>query len=106
MISKDELKMVTDYLIGMFPLQIETPSQVASAVVNIRLYDLPKDYYDTYRSKVGAITSKDLHDAAKKYIHPESAAIVIAGNIEAIRKSLEKFGPIEIFDADGQRLRP
>jgi len=103
-ISGDELSMVRNYLIGMFPLQIETPAQVAAGVINIELYNLPKNYYDTYRTKVNAITSRDLQTAAKKYFRPENIAIVISGDSQAIKASLEKFGPIEIFNADGEKI--
>lgn len=103
-ISSDELKMVKNYLIGMFPLQIETPAQVAAGVINIELYGLPKSYYNTYRTKVGAITSRDLQAAAGRYVHPENIAIVISGNSEAIKAAVNKFGPVEIFNADGEAL--
>jgi len=101
--SKDELEMVKKYLEGLFPIQLETPQQVARRVIALELYHLPKDYYKSYRKNIRKITAKDILTSAAKYI-PENLAIVLSGNSKEISSALNKFGEIEILDAEGKKI--
>jgi zinc protease len=101
--SKDELGMVKKYLEGLFPIQLETPQQVARRVIALELYHLPKDYYKAYKENIHKITAKDIRAAAAKYI-PEKLAIVLSGNSKEISPALNKFGRLEILDAEGKKI--
>ncbi len=103
-VPEDELKMAKDYIVGSFPLQIETPAQVASRIMTIEIYGLPKDFYDKFREEVKKITPKDIQEVAKKYLHPDRLLIVISGNSKQIKPVLGKFGPVVVYDADGKRI--
>ncbi len=103
-VPEDELKMVKDYIVGSFPLQIETPAQVATRVMMIEIYGLPKDFYDKFREEVKSITAKDIQEVAKKYLQPDRLLIVVSGNSKQIKPVLEKFGPVVVYDADGNKL--
>jgi zinc protease len=103
-ISAEELEMVKNYVIGSFPLQIETPQQVAARVAAIILYGLPRNYYDTYREIVANLTCEELFAAAKKYLHPNDVTIVVSGNVDAIRSGMEELGPLSVYDMDGKLL--
>lgn len=100
-ITDEELQTVKNYMTGVFPLQLETANSVASRVINLKLYDLPKDYYNTYISKINSLTKDDILEAAKKYIHPDKLSIVISGDAGAIKDRMKKFGDVRVFDADG-----
>jgi len=69
--AADELRMVKNYLAGLFPIQLETPQQVAGRVVAIELYHLPKNYYRNYRANIAKVTARDIRTVARKYIHPD-----------------------------------
>ncbi len=101
--SRDEMTMVKNYLSGLFPIQLETPQQVAGRVVVIELYQLPKNYYRNYRENILKITARDIQEVARKYIHPEKLSIVLSGNASEIAHKLEKFGDVAVFDAEGNR---
>jgi len=103
-VPEDELKMAKDYIVGSFPLQIETPAQVASRVMTIEIYGLPKDFYDRFRGEVKKITAKDIQETARKYLHPDKLLIVVSGNSKQIKPVLEKFGPVVVYDADGNKI--
>ncbi len=103
-VSPEELDMVKKFIVGSFPLQIETPNQIASKVLDLELYDVPRDFYDTFNERVEAITADDLLRAAKAYIHPDGIAIVVAGSSKDVASKLEKFGPIEVVNADGEKI--
>jgi zinc protease len=103
-VPEDELKMAKDYIVGSFPLQIETPAQVASRVMTIEIYGLPKDFYDRFREEVKKITAKDIQETARKYLHLDKLLIVVSGNSKQIKPVLEKFGPVVVYDADGNKI--
>jgi zinc protease len=103
-ITDEELQTVKNYMTGVFPLQLETANSVASRVINLKLYDLPRDYYNTYISKISSLTKADILEAAKRYIHPDKLSIVISGDAGAIKDKMKSFGKVKVFDADGKEL--
>lgn len=104
-VTEEELRMVKNYMIGNFPLQLETPQQIASRIAMIALYGLDKNYYDTYRDKLAALTVEDLYRVAVEYINPSDLVIVASGNVQAIESGMAEVGPIQIFDEEGEHIR-
>lgn len=85
--------------VGNFIMGLENPQTVASYALNIKLNDLPKDFYTTYLQKINAVTADDVTRVANKYIKPENARIVIVGKGSEVLENLEKTGiPIMYFD--------
>ena len=97
-ISDSELTLATSYLEGVFPIRYETTAAIASALATLTVYDLPPDWYDSYRAHISAVTTEDVLNAARAHLHPESLQIVIVGNAEAIREPLNEmeFGPVDV----------
>ncbi len=103
-VSVEELTNVQRYMTGSFPIQIETPVQVAQRMINIEMYGLGKTYYNTYNSRILNITPAEISRVAGAYLHPDRLAIVAAGRAALLRGTLERFGSVEVFDADGARI--
>lgn len=95
-VGDDELQNVKNYISGSFPLQLETPNAIASKVINLKLYDLEEDYYNTYIRKVNELTKDKIKDTAVKYLHPDKLVISIAGNVKEIEDDMKVFGEVEI----------
>jgi zinc protease len=103
-VTAEELDMVKRFLVGSFPLQLETPSQIASKVIDLELYDLPRDFYDTFNDHVERTTAEDLLYTAQKHLHPDRLAIVVSGNSKEIAPKLQGFGSVKIVNADGEAI--
>ena len=103
-IPEDKFKNVKDYVIGSFPIGIETSSRVANLLSDLKLYGLPLNYYDTYISSIKNMTVKDMQEMAQKHIDASKLVIVISGDSKIIAPTLEKFGNVEIVDADGNPI--
>ncbi len=101
MVPEDELRMVKNYMIGNFPLQIETPLQVAGRVATLVLYGLDRKYWDTYREKLSAITCVDLYRVAREYLHPNELTIAASGNLDALEGGMGEFGELQVFNDEG-----
>jgi zinc protease len=97
-VPPEELSLATNYLDGVFPIRYETTSAIASALANIVIFDLPEDFYNTYRSKIRSITPSDVLEAAKTYVHPEKLQALVVGDPNIVKKSLEdlSFGAVSV----------
>jgi predicted Zn-dependent peptidase len=85
--------------VGNFIMGLEDPQTVARYALNIKLNDLPKNFYTTYLQKINAVTADDVTRVANKYIKPENARIIIVGKGSEVLENLEKTGiPIMYYD--------
>jgi zinc protease len=103
-ISESELSLATSYLDGVFPIRYETTAAIASALASLVVYELPDDYFDSYRMHVRAVTRADVRRAAETHLRPDQLQILAVGDpavIEAPLRALE-FGPLTVYDAEGR----
>lgn len=103
-IPAEELSRTTDYVMGSFPLSIETPQQVASQVSNNRLLGLPEDAIETYRDRVAALTPESVQRVVREQIDPSRLVLVIVGDATRIRDQLQGMGPVNVVDVDGNPI--
>jgi zinc protease len=93
-----ELEARKTYLSGVFPLEIETPEGIASKVVEALMYGYGREYIESYRGRIDAVTAEQVQSFAQRRIHPESTLIVVAGNASAFLPDLQKkIGPAEVI---------
>ncbi len=82
LVSEKELADAKAYLTGSFPLRMDTSGKIAGMLTSIEIYNLGLDYPDKYPSLINQVTREDIQRVAKKYLHPDSMAIVVVGNQE------------------------
>jgi zinc protease len=87
-IGEDELTLATSYLDGVFPIRYETTSAIAAALANLVIHELPDDYYDRYRERVRAVTTRGVLRAAQTHLHPDQLRIVVVGDPAVIAAPL------------------
>ena len=85
-----EMDFARDYLAGVFPIQTETPEQVAGRILTVEQYDLPADYNDTYQQHILGITAEQVKTMSAKYFAPADLDVVLVGNVAAFREALQK----------------
>ncbi len=96
--SKDLANAKAKY-VGDFVLALERPQTIANYALNIKLNDLPEDFYSTYLEKINAVTKDDVMRVANKHFRPENARIVVVGKGSEVLENLEKTGiPIMYYD--------
>lgn len=106
-VSEEDLQLAKNSQAGSFARSLEQPQTLARYALNIVRYDLPKDYYETYLERLEAVTVADISAAAKKYIRPNNANIVVVGNKDEVAKSLLPFdadGEIDYYDPFGKKI--
>ena len=90
--TEEEVAAARDYLAGVFPLQLETTSQIASRIAELLIYDLPDDYYADYRDRMRGVTLEETVDAARRCIRPDEMTVVVGGDAEEVQGPLEALG--------------
>lgn len=104
-VTNKELGDATRYLLGIFPLQNETASSIASLALKQKLFGLGEDYWDQYVEKIKNVTSSDIQEMAQKYISEDRMLIVIVGDAGKLTDQLSDIGEIRIFDLEDQEVR-
>ena len=85
--------------VGDFVLALERPQTIARYALNIKLNDLPEDFYATYLEKINAVTKEDVKRVANTYFKTENARVIVVGKGSDVIPNLEKTGiPIKYFD--------
>ncbi len=52
---------------------------------------MPKDYYQNYLKNLSAVTVDDVQMAARKYINPDMANVVVVGSKDEVAEKLTKY---------------
>jgi len=98
-VEQDMLKNAKAKYVGDFVLALESPQTIARYALNIKLNDLPEDFYSTYLEKINAVTAEDVQKMANKYFKTDNARIIVVGKGSEVLENLEKTEiPIRYFD--------
>lgn len=106
-VTADDLQLAKNSLAGGFARSLESPQTIARFARNTYKYNLPADYYNTYLSKLEAVSQADFEAMAKKYIRPENANIIVVGSKDDVADKLKQFdadGKLDYYDAYGNKL--
>jgi zinc protease len=93
-----ELANARDYLRGVLPLRLQTTAALAARIAEIVVFDLPTDYFQHYRDRIGQVTREDVHRVAREAIQPDALAIVVVGDAKLVEEPLRQLGigPVEV----------
>jgi len=102
-VSEEDLQNVKNYMTGTFAYSLQNPQTIARFAINTEKYGLPSDYYATYLKQIAAVTIDNVRNAAKKYIHPDKALILIVGDKEEATKitSFSSENKVHFYDIEG-----
>lgn len=88
--SEAEIERSRNYLAGLYPLRLETNEQIAAALAESLLYDLPEDWVSSYRSRLAAVQTDEANAAARDHFFAGPCGIVLVGDRKAIEAGLKK----------------
>jgi zinc protease len=95
-VPAQELAQRKTYITGAFPLEIETPGGIAAKVLEALKFGYGKEYLESYRERIDAVTAGQIQEFARKRIQPDGMLIVLVGNAKVFAADLEKrFGKFE-----------
>ena len=106
MIPDSELTNAKGYLVGRFPLQIETPEQIAGQVATTKRLGLPAGYLESFRERLSAVTSRRAQAAAANTFRRAGLTIVVVGDGLKVYDKLKAIAPVRLVNVDGATLTP
>lgn len=104
-VTPEELDNAKRAIVGSFALSLEQPQALLQNIITQKLYNLPADYWDTYPQRVSAITAEDVQRVAQKYLDLGHLQVVAVGDASKTRDILNKYGTVEVFDAEGKPVQ-
>jgi zinc protease len=78
-IAEAELELAKSYLIGSFPLRLDTSGKLAGFLGAVEENGLGLDYPDRYKERIGRVTAADVQRVAAKYLDPGTFCSVMVG---------------------------
>ena len=99
-VTAEELEDAKRAVTGIFALQMEQRQTILDRVVAQELYNLHDDYWNTYTQKIAAINAEDIQRVARKIIDLDHLQIVAVGDGSKIRKTLENYGTVAVYQVD------
>jgi len=82
LVSEKELEATKKYLIGSFPMRLDTQGKLANFLSQVEYYGLGLDYPEKYPSLIRSVTREDIVRVAKKYLHPKKHILVIVADLK------------------------
>jgi zinc protease len=99
-----ELAGAKGFLVGSFPLTIETPGQIARVVTTARLLGLGPDYLRRYRDRLAGVSAVRARAAARHTYRRDALTIVVVGDAKEIYDKLKAIAPVRLVDIDGHPM--
>lgn len=104
--TEEDLKYSKSFLSGVLPLLMEGSRGIAGAAAELKLNDLPSDYWDSYPAKINSVTYDEMKKTAETYIALDNAVIVVVGDASKIESELKPLcDEILKFDTKGNRIK-
>jgi len=78
-IAAAELELAKSYLIGSFPLRLDTSSKLAGFLAAVEENGLGLDYPDRYKERIARVTAAAVQRVAATYLDPATFSSVMVG---------------------------
>ena len=78
--TSSELKRAKDFMIGGFPLKLDSNKSILEYVSMMAFYKYPLDYLDTFTKKIDKITAEEIKSAFQRRVDMNKFSTVIVGS--------------------------
>jgi zinc protease len=79
-VSEKEIEGARKYLIGSFPMRMDTQGKLVNFLLQVEYYGLGSDYPERYSQLIQGVTREDVLRVARKYLQPENFILVVVAN--------------------------
>lgn len=91
-VTARELELARQGLTRGYARNFETAEQIARAMVQLALNELPHDTFDRFIERVRAVGAEDVASVAARYFVPAAMLSVVVGDVERVGPALEAIG--------------
>lgn len=80
-VTDQELNEAKSFIVGSFPLRVDSSAKLANVLAQVEFYNLGSDYFTNYPKAIEKVTKDDVLRVAKQYLDPQHYALVVVGSI-------------------------
>ena len=80
LVTDQELSEAKSFLMGSFPLRLDSTAKLAQVVSQVEFYGLGFEYFSQYPKWIERVTKEDVLRVAKQYLNTQRYALVVVGN--------------------------
>ncbi|MFO0706825.1 MAG: pitrilysin family protein [Nitrospira sp.] len=80
-VTDQELAEAKSFLMGSFPLRLDSTAKLAQVLAQVEFYGLGFEYFSQYPKWIDRVTKEDVQRVARQYLDPQHYALVVVGNI-------------------------
>ncbi len=102
-----EYEAAVNNIVASFPASVQSVQELANRLQTLLIYDMPLDYYNTYRERLSAVTAAEVQAIAAQRLVPGAVTMVVVGDLAAIEAPIRarNFGNVEVWSREGTKLR-
>ena len=78
--TRSELRRAKDFMIGGFPLRLDSNKKILEYVSMMAFYEYPLDYLETFTNKIDKITAEEIKSAFQRRVDMSKFSTVIVGS--------------------------
>ena len=94
-VTSHEVADAKSYLRGSFPMETQTPDELASELLALKFYGIGDSYLTDYVQNLNKLSTSDINRVIKKYFHPNNIRIVVYGPPSDLAE-LRPLGAVEV----------
>lgn len=98
-----ELELARASLTRGYARNFETAEQIARAIVQLVVHELPDDTFDEFVEKVRGVGAEAVVDAARRHLRPAHAHVIVVGDRSRVEPALAGLDAVE-WIADEARM--
>ncbi|MFB0566173.1 MAG: M16 family metallopeptidase [Candidatus Aminicenantaceae bacterium] len=100
-ITSFEIEQAKSYLIGNFPLKIETSEDFCFKIAEIKGFNLGNEYWNKYYENIMLTSSEKVFEVAQKYPLLTPVVVIVADKRKII-DHLKNFEEVEVYNNKGE----
>jgi zinc protease len=93
-----EVELAKSSILNSFIFNSDSKAEVLGQQITFEYYGQPVDWLDRYRAAIEKVTTAQVAEVAKKYIHPDRLSIVVVGPDKERDKPLSTLGLVKTLD--------
>ncbi len=96
--TDEEVAKAKSGVLNSFVFRADSASEILSQQLTYEYFGYPLDWQQRYREGIEAVTTAEVRDAAKKYLHRDRLTFLVVGPKEGTDRPLSDFGEVQEVD--------
>lgn len=96
--QQEELDRAKESILNSFVFRFDSKQEILDEQLTYAYYGMPPDFLDIYRKNIEKVTGADVAQMARKYIHPDTLALLVVGKSQEFDRPVASFGEVRPID--------